>query len=145
MTVPRAKRPLSVTAAALSLLAFALINGWRFAALTGQSDLLLELGGGPDPRWRMGLALVWAILFLDAAVALWRGRGRSRKSVPLILFLYAAYELSLLAWFARSPVARQGWLVDLLFYLLLIGWSSWALNRTAVQPYFEANHDKSKY
>lgn len=136
MTTPPAKRPRSVAITALGALALALINGWRFVALSGQLELLLALGGGPDPRWRMGLALVWGLLFLDAAAAIWLGRGRSRFTAPLILFLYAAYELSLLAWFVHSPVARQGWLADLLFYLLAVCWSVWALNRPAVQSHF---------
>jgi hypothetical protein len=132
-----AKRPVSVTLTAVLIFTLALINVWRFVALSGQLTLLLELGGSIDPRWRMGLALVWAVLLLDTAAAIWRRRARSRTVAPLILFLYATYELNLLAWFVQSPVARQGWLADLLFYLLAIGWSSWALNRTAARSYFK--------
>jgi hypothetical protein len=133
-----AKRPLSVTLTAVLILSLALINGWRFVALGGQLELLLQLGGSLDPRWRMGFALVWAALFLETAAAIWRRRSHSRQVAPLILFLYAVYELSLLAWFVRSPVARQGWPVDLLFYLLAVGWSYWALNRPAARSYFKA-------
>jgi hypothetical protein len=76
---------------------------------------------------RSGLALLWALLFWGLAVTLWQKRPFAHRAVPLFLSLYAIYELSLPALFAPTPSARQGWLVNALFYLIIILFSVWSL------------------
>lgn len=129
-------RPRSVTLLALGVFTLGVVNIWRVLVLMGQLDLLQGLGAAVDPRIRLILAFVWALLFLEAAILLWRRRPISRLIIPLLLTLYAVYHFGLTFFFVQSPVARQGWPFDLLIYTLAILFSCWALNRRGVQPYF---------
>jgi hypothetical protein len=47
------------------------------------------------------------------------------------------YELGLVWLFAQTPLARQGIWQQVVLYALIIGFSWWGLNRTAVAHYFE--------
>lgn len=82
------------------------------------------------------MALVWMLLLWAAALALWQKRPFTRRVIPSILIIYAIYELGLLLIFAQAQPARSSWLINLLFYMAVIVFSYWALNRTAVKPYF---------
>ncbi len=130
-------RPRSVT---MTLWAVFLLGGWnggRALAIGLNYRTLAAFQTTPAPPVRLGIALVWAFLFLGMARALWRRRPFARTAIPLFLILYALIELSSLIFFAQSPSARQSWLLNSLFYLALILFSVWGLRRTAVKNYFE--------
>lgn len=130
------KRPNTVT---LTLWGVYLLGVWNFAralALSRQSALLQELAAQPDPALRLTLALLWSGLFWGLGEMLRRQRPSTRHLIPLSIVSYAAYELALLLFFAPAgPHWRALW-----FDLLLAGagalFTAWALNRTAVMPYF---------
>jgi hypothetical protein len=134
-TDPRA-RPLSVTIVAIGVFLFGIINAWRAYGLASQADLLLTLGVAVDPRLRAAVAVVWALLFLGAVVALWRRQPFSRGAIPLLLAVYAVYQIGLLLFLVQSPVARRGWPADTFFYAVLIILTAWLLNRRAIRSYF---------
>jgi hypothetical protein len=132
---PRA-RPLSVTIIAIGVFLFGVVNAWRAFALFSQADLLLALDVAVDPRLRALVAAFWALSFWGCLVALWRRVPAGRVAVPLLLAGYALYQIGLLLFAVESPVARQGWLADALFYTVLIFLAAWILNRPAVRSYF---------
>jgi hypothetical protein len=70
-------------------------------------------------------------------VALRQRRPFTRRAIPITLLLYAVSELSLTIAFAQNQPAQSGLYLNGLFYLVMIVFSYWALNRTAVTPYFE--------
>lgn len=129
-------RPFSVTLTFWGVLLLGGWNGGRVLAMSLNYRTLARLNAAPDLRIRLGMALVWAILLGGAAIGLWQRRPFTRKGLPLLLSLYAMYELGLLALFAQSPSACNSWLVNTLFYLSIMLFSIWALNRTAVKTYF---------
>ena len=108
----------------------------RVVAIYQQSDVLSELTNRIDPRLRLSAALVWVIVFGGVMVALRQKRPFTRRAIPITLLLYAVYELSLTLTLAQTVTAQNSWLVNGLFYLLIVLFSIWGLNRTAVQPYF---------
>lgn len=102
-------------------------------------DLLLALPIQPDPRFRLIMALIWGFVFIGLW---WLVRGKrpfSRKLLTLILILYAVYELGLTIFFAQTTLAQQAIWLNLSFYLLLIVFIFWALNRAAANKYFSNN------
>jgi hypothetical protein len=135
LTDPHA-RPFSVTMIAVGVFLIGLVNAWRAVALFGQADLLLALQVSADPRLRAAAAVVWALLFFGAMIALWRRHDVSRLAIPLLLAVYAVYELGLLLFLVQSPVARRGWPADALLYALFIVLTTWFLNRPTVRSYY---------
>jgi len=130
-------RPRSVT---MTLWAVFLLGGWnggRALAVGLNYRTLAAFHAIPAPQVRLGIALVWAVLFLGMALALWQRRPFTRTAIPMLLSLYALVELGTLIFMAQSPSARQSWLINSLFYLFLILFSVWGLNRTAVKTYYE--------
>ena len=130
------KRPFPVTLTLWGVFLFGVWNLGRIIALSHDRQLFQTLGVQPDPRWRLGLALVWAILFLGLWLALWQRRPFTRTAVPLLFLLCAVIELAFLTLFAQSAPARHSRVVNTLFYIIVILFSGWALNRTAAQSYF---------
>ena len=137
-------RPRSVT---MTLWVVFLLGGWnggRVMAIGLNRRTLAAFHTTPAPGLRLGIALFWAVLFWSLTIALWRKRPFTRIVIPSLLGLYALSELGLLFLFARSTPARNSWLVNTLFYGLIILFSLWALNRTAVKPYFTNQGLKTK-
>lgn len=118
------------------VLLFGLWNTARVTVLGRQLTLWLELGIQPDPRVRLVGALIWAILFLGAAAALWQRRPFIRLAIPILLLLYAIYELGLILVFAQTSLAWQGMALNAILYAVTILFSQWALGRKATQAYF---------
>ncbi len=117
-----------------------LLAGWNAAkvvALTQQSELLVSLAVRPDPRLRLVVALVWVIVWSGLGIGVWQKRPFTRLILPLTFLLYALYELILTFFFAQTPLARQTFLPQVLMAVLVGGVSWWALNGTAVNPYFQ--------
>ncbi len=129
-------RPRSVTLALLGVFLLGVWNFGRVLALGQQMDLLLELAVQPDPRFRFIMALIWGFVFLGLWWLVRQKRPFTRKLTPVILILYAVYELSLTILFAQTPLARQSIWLNLSIYLLLILFVAWALNRTSSDNYF---------
>jgi uncharacterized membrane protein YczE len=129
-------RPRSVTLARWGVFLLGVWNFGRVLALSQQMGLLLELTIQPDPRFRLIMALLWGFVFIGLWWLMRRKRPFIRKLLPLILILYAAYDLSLTILFAQTSLAQQAIWLNLSFYLGLILFMTWALNRTAANNYF---------
>ncbi|MDX1664677.1 MAG: hypothetical protein R3272_12865 [Candidatus Promineifilaceae bacterium] len=132
----RSDRPRSVTITLVAVFLLGVWNVWRALVLFRSGDLLLALGVSLDPRARLMMALVWALVFIAVALGLLWRRALARWLLPLSLLLYALYNMAVLALFARSPGARAGWPFDLLLYGLALAWTGWALHRPAVTDYW---------
>lgn len=131
------KRPRSVT---LTFWGVFLLGGWNCGRLLATSlnyQLLAPFSTTPSPLFRLVVALVWMLLFWGAALALWQKRPFTRYIIPAILLIYTVYELSTLLLFVQAEPARSSWLINTLFYLFCVGFSYWALNRTAVTSYYK--------
>lgn len=130
-------RPRSVT---LTLWGVFLLGVWNFGralALLQQRELLQELEARPDPVFRLGMALVWGVMFAGLAVALYRRRPFTRRLLPLMIAVYAFYEIGLILIFT---VAGPSTLVlETLLAAGAVGFCYWALNRPVVTQYFEIN------
>jgi hypothetical protein len=140
--LPKTSRPRSVTLALLGVFLLGVWNVGRALALSQQMDLLLEIAVRPDPRFRLTMALVWGFVFIGLW---WLVRGKrpfTRKLLFSALILYAVYELGLTILFAQTTLARQAFWLNLCFYLLMIWFIIWGLNRTAANEYF-SNHIES--
>lgn len=141
-TLTTAQRPRSVTIILWGVFLFGVWNVGRALALYQQMDLLLELALRPDPRLRLIMALVWGLAFFSLWWLLRQKRPFSRTLIPIILSLYSLYELGLSAFFGQSRLSPQTIWLNAAFYLLLVGWTTWALNRkTAVCHYFNLSEE----
>ena len=131
------KRPRSVTITLLGVMLLGAWNAGKVFALTKQASLLLNFDVIPDPRLLLFIAGVWMALFGGAAIALWRRQRFTHWLIPLLLLLYALYELFLLGFFVRMPIDTQSWLVRILLYDLVILFAIWSLNRSKSRSYFK--------
>lgn len=130
------KRPRSVT---ITLLGVMLLGMWRAAqafAIAQQVTLLLALNISPDPRLLLVIAAGWMVLFWGSAIALWRRSLFTRWLIPLLLLLYALYELVMQGLFVRIPISGQSWLLRILLYSVAILFAVWSLNRSKARSYF---------
>jgi CDP-diglyceride synthetase len=109
-------------------------------SITRQIGPLLDYAQRPDPRLRIIIAIIWAILFWSTLVSLWRKQMFARRATPIMLLLYALFELGFAQIFIQTPLARDAWLPNGLFYLSIILFAYWALNRSAANAYFSASH-----
>lgn len=135
--IPNPSRPRSVTLIAVGVLLLGLVNIYRALILYQQTDLQLGLGVSLDPRVRMVIAVIWSIVLIALAAALWIRKPLTRLLVPLLLLVYAIYRLALIGIFAKSVYVRESQIVTVVLYGLAIAFTSWALNRKAVRGYFE--------
>lgn len=153
-------RPRSVTYVLLGGLLLGGWNLWRALVLVQHRPLLHSLGVTLDPLWRLAMALLWAVLFIVGAGAIWSRRPWARWLFPLCLFFYAVYHFILLLFFVQSPVARQSWGADAIVYMIAIVGVVWALYRPGTRYYWrlpppaptnsrqkeaEVIYDRSKY
>jgi hypothetical protein len=97
-----------------------------------------------DPLWRAGMALLWAVLFLAAATAIWQRRGKLRWLSPVTLAAYVLYHLGLQLFFAASPLALQGWGATMVAGGLLWAGLVWALYRPATRFYWRRQNSPVK-
>ncbi|MBE7532871.1 MAG: hypothetical protein HND44_12900 [Chloroflexi bacterium] len=91
----------------------------------------------PAPLWQAAWALVWAALFLGSA---WLLRGRrpfTQTIIPLLLFLFGLYTISLRLIFSPLPFAAQGGLVITLFFAATVLLSFWGLRCARRRHYFQ--------
>ena len=127
----RSVRPRTVTITALGVFLLGTWNVWRAVEVSSRLRLLLELGSTVDPRIRLGMAVIWAVLFVALAVLLWQRRPAVRRLLPISLLLYALYRLALLAFFVPAPAARRGWPTMAALHAAALGWTLWVLYRPA--------------
>ena len=130
------KRPRSVT---ITLLGVILLGAWSAAqafAMAQQVTLLLALNIKPDPRLLLVIATGWMVLFWGLAIAIWSRWTFTRWLIPLLLLLYALYELMLQGLFVRIPISGQSWLVRFLLYSVAVLFAIWSLNRSKTRSYF---------
>lgn len=133
----RQNRPRSVTMMIWGIFLLALANGWRAIGLGQQRNLLLALDSSLNPWVGLGLALIWSILFIVAAVALWRRRIWTRIAVPVLLMTHGIYQVVLVTLFSRSAASRNAWTIIGLLFMLAVLFSVWALYRPSVRWYFK--------
>ncbi len=129
-------RPHSVT---LTIWGVFLLGGWNFGRLLTlwlNFRLLTTFATTPSPLFRLILAAVWTVVLWSVSLTLWQKRSFTRRAIPSILIIYMIVALGILLTFSQSGLARSGWLLRALFYLVCISFSYWALNRAAVQSYF---------
>ncbi len=136
--------PRTVTITALWVFLLGMWNVWRAVEVSNRLGLLLELGSTLDPRIRLGMAVVWAVLFIVLAALLWKGRSAVRRLLPLSLLLYALYRLSLMAFFMPAPAARRGWPTIAVFYIAALGWTLWVLYRPANEHVWETANRRNE-
>lgn len=132
------RRPRSVTFVLWGVFLLAAWNTARVVAFARQAGLLIQQGAKPDPRWLLVLSVIWMVSWWGMMVWLWQKRPFTRRVIPLLLALYSCYQLTLLVFFAQTPLAQQSVPMTALFYTSLVLLSYWGLNRkTAVITYFE--------
>lgn len=130
-------RPFSVTLVILAVFLLGLTNGWRVVGLLRQEQLLLDLGVVPDPRLQMMIALFWAALWLILTIALWQKRRSSRALTPVVLLVYAFYQLALQGTYAQAAESVLDQPAVIALYSVTIVFTTWALNRPKARLYFE--------
>ncbi len=133
-----AKRPFTVTLTIMGVFLLGLWNLGRAAALYREQDLLLTLQVQPDPRLRLTIALVWAVIFGGLVWAVWRRRPFSQKAIPVLTAIYATYDLGLRIFSPPARLNGANWLLTGAFYLIIILFMAWALNRQAANDYFQS-------
>lgn len=133
---PPSIRPKSVTFTVYLVFLLGVINGWRVVALWQQTTLLRGYEPSLDPRGRLVVSLMIAVVSVWFAAALWRKKPFTRHAIPLLWSGCALYRMVLLGVWVQSPVARQGWAGEMVVYAAAILYTTWALNRRPSQPYF---------
>ncbi len=142
---PSSNRPRSVTLVAIGVLFLGLVNIIRALSLFRQSELQLELGVSLDPRLRMILAVLWAIILISMAIILWLRKPATRVAIPVLLTLYVVYRLAIVGIFAESEYARGSQLATAVLYGGAILITIWALNRKTARKYFADLEDGQGY
>lgn len=133
----RRDRPRSVTLIAWGVFLLGLVNGWRALGLWRQQSLLEELDVVPEPGIALLVAWLWTAAFAILAVFVWQGRLLSRFLAPVLLLVYALYQLLLVALFAQTGESRSGLPRDAVLYALALVVMTWALNRRGARAYFQ--------
>lgn len=137
MSVPsRQQRPKTVTFLIFGVFLLGIWNAGRTLAIAQESRLLLALMVAPDPRIRIGMAVVWSGIFGGLAAAMWWKRPFSQQGTPILLTIYATIDLLLPVFFTQGLFNRQAWLVTAVTYILAIIFAYWILNRPAAKLYF---------
>jgi hypothetical protein len=121
------RRPWRVTITLWGVFLIGVWNIGRAWVLWQQGELLRELGARPNPTIIMGLAIVWAVVWLGWGVALRQKRPFTRYTIPATLIIYALYEISLLTWLAATPPPQQGWRFHILLFTIMTLFSLWSL------------------
>lgn len=83
------------------------------------------------------MAAIWAVIFWGLAWGLWRKRPFTQHAIPILLTLYALFELSIQRRFAQPLTGWTGWYLSLALFVIAILITTWVLNRPAAKYYFE--------
>ncbi len=133
-------KPKGLTLIAWGLLLLGLTNIWRSFGLWRQSDMLLELGIGPDPRLRLAISVAWAVLFGVSAVTIWTQKRLAHLLAPGVLILYGLYRMSLMFFASQSSGQDIRIIGNLIFYAALALFAGWSLNRPKARQYFSSDN-----
>lgn len=131
------KRPFSVTLIKWGVLLLGCWNALRAAALLHQNNLLQEQAVSPNLTVQMVMAVVWAIVFIGLAAAIWRKRPFTRYTTPFVLLLYGTTELAILNLYAHPLTQWQNWPSNILFYSIITLFTAWGLNRSRSHHYYD--------
>ena len=134
------KKPKGVTLIAWGLLLLGLANIWRSVGLWRQSELLLELDIGPDPRLRLAISVAWAVLFSASAVTIWTRKRLAQWLVPGALILYGLYRLSLIVIAGQTTNQDIRIIGNLIFYTALPLIAGWSLNQSKARQCFSSEN-----
>ena len=135
------ERPWSVTLVAWGVILLGMLNGWRAVTVFRQRGFLLDLGVTLDPAVVAGAAGVWALLFLAAAVIIFRRIPAARWLVPVMLLTNALFSLALVAIWGETPESGGSLRLTTFFSITGLGLVIWALNRKAARDYFVAEQE----
>lgn len=132
MSAPR--RPLSLLITIVAIFLLAIWNLWRAAIILRQRPLIEEIGPTLPPEIRLVMAIVWSILFVVLAVALWRRKPTMRIFLPLSVLIYGGYHLFMTI-FMPAPAARETWPLQVIALVAAVVWTGWVGKRmsTAVR------------
>ena len=130
------ERPRSVTLVAWGVFLLGIINGWRAVTIFRQRRLLLDLDVTLDPAVVAVAAAVWSLLFIAAAVIIYRRHPASRWLTPLLLAAYALFGFALTAIWGEAPESGGGLRLTTFFSIAIIIFVIWVLNRKAAREYF---------
>ncbi|MCP4415525.1 MAG: hypothetical protein GY805_02815 [Chloroflexi bacterium] len=128
-------RPRSVTITFWGVTFFGMWNHGRAIGIGQQLNLQQTVTLEPDPRLRLGAAVLFGVLFLGLAGKLWWKRPFAIKAIPITITCYTIYETAVWLLFVQPP---RNWSLWLLTSLILIGsilFTWWALRRSA-KTYF---------
>ena len=131
------KRPFFVT---LIMWGVLLLGGWnalRVAALLHQNNLLQEQAISPNLTFQVAMGVVWAVMFVGLAGAIWGKRPFTRTITPLALPLYGTTELIILNLYANPLTQWQNWPTNTLFYISITLFTAWGLNRSRSRLYYD--------
>jgi len=120
-----------------------IFNAGRTLAIAKESRLMLALNVTLDPRIRIGMALMWVVIFGGVAGAMWRKRPFTQRALPFLLTAYTLIELVQLLFFAQNVSKQKLWLTGV-FYLILILVTWWGLKRPSTQAYFSKEKSNTR-
>lgn len=133
------KRPRPVTLIFWGVIALGVWNAGRALVLFKQRDVLIELQIRPSPWVQLLFALGWAVLFWGCAWGLRQKRPLLLKAIPLLIILYALYDLGIRFLFAPSR-NQATWTLTGIFFLGYALFAIWALTRKAAKQYFSQSN-----
>lgn len=136
-----AKPPRSVTLILGGVILFGVWNVSKALLLIQNRPLLDSFAILPAPLWQAVWALIWAVLFFGGAWLLRRRRPYAPIIIPLLLFLFGLYTISLRLIFSPLPFAANGGLVITLFFAAAVLLSFWGLRRAGRRHYFVERGD----
>ena len=135
------ERPWSVTLVAWGVFLLGMINGWRAITICRQRRLLLDLDVTLDPAVVVIGAAVWSVLFIAAAVMIYRRHPAARWLTPVILVTNALFGFALTAIWGEAPESSGGLSPTTFLSMAVLILVIWALNRQAARDYFIAEHE----
>ena len=133
------KRPRSVTLVIWGVILFGVWNAGRALVLYKQQAVLIELQIRPSPWVQLIFALGWVVLFLGSAWGLRQKRPCLSTIIPILITLYALYDLGIRFLFAPSR-NQVSWTLTGIFFLGVVLLTTWALNRKAAKHYFSQSN-----
>lgn len=139
---PRPRRPFAVTALALAVFLLSAANVFSALVWLARRDL-----PGYDSAltlWRVGLAVIWAIVWVGLAVGLWRTLRPARTATIAAVALYMSIQVVLRAASAVSLYEQGRWPFLLGVGLLATGLVSFILTRPRVVATFETTPTKEQ-
>ena len=129
------KRPRTVTLVFWGVILLGVWNAGRALVLFKQRDVLIDLQIRPSPWVQIIFALGWVILFWGCAWGLRQKRPLLPKAIPILITLYALYDLGIRFLFAPSR-NKASWTLTGIFFIGCVLFTIWALNRKIAKLYF---------